>query len=118
MAKFLIVDDEPILRVLFRKLLDIRKHEVIGEAWNGVDCLEIYPKLKDTPDFILMDHRMPEKDWLETTKELLELDPKLKIIFISADQSVRDVALKAGAVGFIIKPFGMQTLFDTIDNLL
>jgi two-component system chemotaxis response regulator CheY len=91
---------------------------VIGEAFDGQECIEIIRNRSITPDFVLMDHRMPVKNGFDATKILLEEFPKLRIIFISADLSVRNQVLDIGAVSFIKKPFNITTLFESIDNLL
>jgi FixJ family two-component response regulator len=52
------------------------------------------------------------------TKELLKIDPDAKVIFISADFSVRASALEAGAVTFIKKPASLKVITDTIDQVL
>lgn len=61
---------------------------------------------------------MPKKNGLETTKEILSLNPNCKIIFVSADYSVRDQALKIGAIGFLEKPIDFNTLFKMIEKFL
>lgn len=61
-----------------------------------------------------MDHRMPLKNGLETTKELLEIDPESKIIFVSADYTVRNQAYEIGAVDFLEKPIELDTLVSMI----
>ena len=65
-----------------------------------------------------MDHYMPKINGLETTKKLLEIDPKFKIIFVSIDGSIIDDAFAAGAIDFIKKPFGLNSFFSTIDPLI
>ena len=60
---------------------------------------------------------MPIKNGIETTKELIKYNPKQKIIFVSADDSVKKEALKVGVVGFIKKPFEINTLFEIIEEL-
>jgi YesN/AraC family two-component response regulator len=99
-------------------LLEIKGHEIIGGACNGADCLDKISKLLKNPDFIIMDHQMPVKNGLDTMKELLKMNPDHKIIFISADKTTRDEALKLGAVSFIEKPFNMQIFFSTISQIV
>jgi DNA-binding NtrC family response regulator len=101
-------------------MLELKGHEVIGKAFNGNDCLN---KLNNSgkaikPDFILMDHRMPIKDGLNTTIELLAEKPNLKIIFVSADISIKDKAISVGAIDFLRKPFGLNSFYNIIDNLI
>jgi two-component system chemotaxis response regulator CheY len=124
MSTFFIVEDEPVLLEIYSNILQLKGHEVVGKANDGLECLNIFSKMKtdgsmksNTPDFILMDHRMPIKDGLETMKELLKMDPGLKIIFVSADITIKAEALSNGAVDFIAKPFSMNTLFESINRL-
>ena len=79
--------------------------------------MNLYKSLSEKPDIILMDHRMPVKNGLEATKEILKIDPNVKIIFASADTTVKTLALQAGAVAFHVKPFSMRDLFTTIEAL-
>ncbi|MHA2233612.1 MAG: response regulator [Candidatus Hodarchaeales archaeon] len=70
------------------------------------------------PDIILMDYRMPKKDGLLVSKEILAIDPKSTIIFISADTSVKSQALSMGAVAFLEKPFSFRELLTAINEVL
>ena len=121
MANFFIVDDEPMLHELYRDILQMKGHKVIGQAYNGKECLELMFAEKNNPglepDYIIMDHRMPLKNGLDTTRELLENKPSLKIVFVSADISVRDDALEIGAVGFVKKPFNIQSFYQALEKL-
>jgi len=65
-----------------------------------------------------MDHRIPIKNGIDTTKKILEMDKNSKIIFTSADNSIKDEALSLGAVAFIKKPFHWETLIRIIKNAL
>lgn len=118
---FFIVDDEPGLHMLYRHILEIKGYKVIGDAYNGNECIKklILSEKNQTeePDFIIMDYRMPVKNGIDTTIELLKVKPGLKIIFVSADHSIREEALKAGAVSFIKKPFNMNDFFRTLEKV-
>lgn len=59
---------------------------------------------------------MPSKNGIETTKDILKINPNSKIIFISADYSIRDQALEIGAIDFLEKPIDFSTLFKTIEK--
>jgi len=65
-----------------------------------------------------MDHRIPIKNGIDTTKKILEMDKNSKIIFTSADNSIKDEALSIGAVAFIKKPFHSEKLISAIKNAL
>lgn len=102
---------------LYRVILEMNGHEVLGEAFNGHECIESIKHRKLDPDFILLDHRMPIKNGLDTMKELLKIKPDLKIIFLSADVAIKETAYSEGAVGFIEKPFDLSTFFKSIEKL-
>jgi len=65
-----------------------------------------------------MDHRMPKKNGIEASKEILEMDKNSKIIFTSADNSVKEEALSIGAFSFKDKPFTVEQLIENINKAL
>jgi len=71
----------------------------------------------NVPDFIIMDHQMPVKNGIDTMKELLKINPNLKIIFVSGDKTIKNEALSLGAISFIQKPFNMQTFLQSISHV-
>ena len=99
-------------------MLESSGFKVVGTAENGEKAIQIYNKLPNKPDLILMDHRMPVKNGIEATKEILLINGKSKIIFLSADTSVKKLALDSGAVGFLAKPFSFETLVNEIKFIL
>ena len=114
MAKVLIVDDDVDIVNLFEQFLKLEGHEIVAKAFNGEEALELYKTLQNAPDIILMDHRMPLKNGLEVTKELLTINPNINIVFISADYAIREKAIEAGAIDFLEKPIDFSTLFSII----
>jgi len=70
------------------------------------------------PKVILMDQRMPEKTGLEASEEILDLDRNVKIIFVSADSSIKEEALSIGAFSFWVKPFILDQLLDEINKAI
>ncbi len=118
MIKIFIVDDDKSLQRLYSLILKESGFEIIEIAINGKDAIEKYKKLNIKPDLILMDHRMPIKNGLDTMVEILEMNKKEKIIFASADMTVRQKALSLGASGFLDKPFKMQELLITVQNIV
>ena len=117
-ASILVVDDEVYLQDLYADLLSIVGHQIVDTAFNGEEALLKFEAMEKKPDLIIMDHRMPIKNGLEATKEILALEPKAKILFISADVSQENRALEAGAVAFLEKPFPMDKLFRLIEGAL
>jgi two-component system chemotaxis response regulator CheY len=118
MARILLVDDEPYIQALYGDILSRAGHDVVDTAYNGEEALLKYELLDPPPDLVLMDHRMPIKNGLEATREILGLDAKACVLFVSADQTVRDRVASVGAAGFIEKPFNIVKLLETIDTLV
>jgi len=105
MSKVLVADDASFMRMIIRRIIEKEGHEVIGEANNGIVCVERYKELM--PDFVTLDITMPEMDGITTLKSLLEYDPKANVVMISAlgeEHLIRE-AIAIGAKNFIIKPF-------------
>ncbi|OYD15535.1 hypothetical protein CH333_05495 [candidate division WOR-3 bacterium JGI_Cruoil_03_44_89] len=116
----MIVDDEPVLHELLRDIFELNGYEVVGDAYDGEEALRIYRTLLLSyrrPDVVIMDHRMPGKDGVETAVEMLEIDRSTKILFASADESAREKALGLGAVDFILKPFEISDILVAVEKL-
>ncbi len=80
MAKILVLDDEPSILLMLKKMLEREGHEV-EMALNGIEGMELFEKFK--PDLLITDIIMPQKEGLETILELRKKYPELKIIAIS-----------------------------------
>ena len=120
MATIFIIEDDLALQKLYELMLKIKGFNVIGVANNGEIAVIMYESFTDKPDVILMDYRMPIKNGLEATKEILEIDTnsKSKVIFVSADKSIKEKAISTGATSFIKKPFSHERLVNEINNAL
>lgn len=116
MAKIFIVDDDVDVVLLFEQFLIMEGHDVISKAFNGEEALDIFKQLSIIPDVILMDHRMPVKNGLETIEEILIINPKIKVIFVSADYTVKEKALNVGAIDFLEKPIDLNTLVTMVEK--
>ena len=113
-AKVFVVEDEMALVTLYQEIFPMHGLELVGYAADGEEAVRKLGEGLD-PDIVLIDHRLPHKDGIDTMKELHKKDPSLPIVFISADSSVRKDALENGALDFLLKPFGKDQLFATID---
>ena len=102
--RLLIVDDQALVRMGFRMLLDAAPGiTVVGEAASGADALELAAGLR--PDVVLMDVRMPGLDGIATTRQLLEISPASRVIILTTfdlDEYAFG-GLRAGASGFLVK---------------
>ncbi|TFF88927.1 MAG: response regulator [Promethearchaeota archaeon] len=112
-----IVEDDFSLENLYKSIISFIGYNIVAVANNGEEAVEIYKSLEQKPDIIIMDNRMPIKNGLEATKEILEIDNEVKIIFASADLSIKEKALMIGAKAFLEKPFAIKTLKETIERV-
>ena len=118
MVSIFIVEDDEFLSILYEKALVLNGYEVIASAQNGEEAINIYKELQIKPDIIIMDHRMPIKNGLEAAEEILKIDTKTKIIFASADTTIREKAISLGAVSFKRKPFTLNRLMQNIEKVI
>jgi len=117
MIKVLIVDDDFGMRRVLRKALSKNENfEVIGEAENGVVGLELFKE--DKPDVVFMDIEMPEMSGCECAKRIFDINPKTKIIFATAYEGFMQEAFDVYAFDYLVKPFDMERLNNTITRLI
>ena len=117
LAKVLIGDDAAFMRMMLRDIITDLGYEVVGEARNGLEAVELYKKLQ--PDVVTLDITMPEKDGLTTLKEIMAINPEARCIMCSAmgQQSMVMQAVKSGAKDFSIKPFMPARIIEALDKL-
>ena len=104
-AKVLICDDAVVMRMMIKSILTQAGFEVVGEAENGAQAVEKYFALN--PNFVTMDLVMPEMDGIAAVRAIVAKHAEAKIIMCTSmgqQQMVVD-AIKAGAKGFVTKPF-------------
>ena len=107
--KILIVDDEPPARLRLHGMIDdLAIGQVIGEASNGTQALELTNQLH--PDIVLLDIRMPGMDGLEAATHLGQLDNPPAIIFTTAYDEYALEAFKTHAVDYLLKPIRKEHL--------
>jgi len=104
MTSVLICDDQGLVRVGLRKILDVEPDlEVVGEAFDGAQAIEAAARLQ--PDVVLMDIRMPTLDGITATGRIVSQRPSARVLILTTfglDTYVYD-ALRAGASGFMLK---------------
>jgi two-component system, NarL family, response regulator LiaR len=102
--RVLIVDDHSVVRQGLRMFLALDDQiEVVGEAENGVEAIDLVGKIK--PDIVLMDLIMPEMDGIQATELIRKGYPEVEVIALTSvleDSSVIG-AIKAGAIGYLLK---------------
>jgi NarL family two-component system response regulator LiaR len=115
MRKIVLADDHALTRGYIKDLLrDKPGLEVVGEASDGVEAVELTAKLK--PDILVTDLKMPRLDGIEVTKRIRQLSPDTRIIILSlyGDKVYVNAALKAGAHAYVLKKSGADGLTDAI----
>jgi len=112
------VDDDIDIMTIYREILLMKDHDIVAEAQDGEEAIKIFRQMKKCPDIIIMDHRMPEKNGLDAMKEIHTINPMQGVIFVTADYEAAMTAIQNGASSFIIKPFRMDELFNSIETTL
>jgi DNA-binding NarL/FixJ family response regulator len=113
--KILLIDDHMVVRKGLSFFLSTQgDFELVGEAENGKQALEKIAELK--PDIVLMDAVMPEMDGIEATAQIKKNYPEVKVIILTSfsDQDHVLPALRAGAVGYLLKDVQPEQLGDAI----
>lgn len=116
MQSLLIVDDAAFMRLNLKNILK-DKYEIVGEAENGIEAVEMYQELN--PDYVTMDITMPEMDGLEAIKAIMDIDPDAQIVVCSAmgQQKMVIQAIDAGAKDFVVKPFKDERVINALENI-
>lgn len=113
----LIADDSAFMRSLLREILS-EEHRIVGEAENGVEAIELYDERG--PDLVVMDLLMPIRDGIEATEVITDGDPSAKVVMCTSvsQQRKRESAIRAGAAGYITKPFRKSNVLDEIESVV
>ena len=117
--EIVIVDDHLIFRQGLKSIISLEDiANVIGEASNGIELLDLLKTLK--PDLVLMDIDMPRMNGLDATEKALELIPDLKIIAFSmfSDEEYYYKMIDRGVKGFILKTSGINELENAINKVM
>jgi len=101
--RILVVDDSSMMRKLLGKVLKPPGHQIVGEAKNGLEALELYKALQ--PDLVTMDITMDGMDGLSAAREILRYDSAARILFLSNldEEKYRGDVEQLRAIGFINK---------------
>ena len=116
MSKSVIVidDDEDTVR-LFSEFLEENGIDVIGNGFNGSTAVKLFKETK--PDVVLIDLNMPNGSGFYAIKKIQDIDPKARIIAVSADSDyTTEEKLEKLNIPLIQKPFKMDKIISTIQN--
>lgn len=115
--KVLVIDDAGFDRTIISALLQQSGFEVIGEASNGKEGLEMAKELN--PDLITLDKLMPDMNGLEVLQALRDCDVNCEVAMVSGDEldSIAEVAKTLGVKYFLLKPVTRNELAETLGKL-
>ena len=118
MYRVVVVDDEVLIRMYIREILEKNGYEVVGEAEDGLDAINICREKR--PDFVLMDISMPVLSGLEATKVITEEKLAGFTIILTAyrDKEIAKKAVDTDVMGYIVKPVDEDTLLPAIEIAL
>lgn len=114
-TRVLLVDDHEVVRLGLMTLINDRPDmEVVGEAGTAAEALQAVERLR--PDVTLMDIRMPGEGGLEATRQITARFPESKVVMLTsfADDELLVRAIRAGAVGYVLKQVGNEELLRAI----
>lgn len=115
--RVLIVDDESLIRMDLRDIIESCGHEVVAEGTNGVEALALCKKHK--PDIILMDVKMPELDGIEAARQIgFHHEAPVVLLTSYSQQDLIDKARDSGVYGYLIKPVWEEQLVPTLEMAL
>lgn len=115
--KVLVIDDSPFVFKAVSKALEGSEWEVIGNALDGQLGIDKY--IETRADVITLDVTMPVMDGLETAKKLFEINPKVRIVMLSAmgDETLLNQAKEIGIRHFLTKPFQPAALQEKLSEV-
>lgn len=115
--KVLVIDDSPFVFKAVTKALENTEWEVVGNALDGQLGIDKY--IETRPDVITLDVTMPVMDGLETARKLVEINPNVKIIMLSAmgDETLLNEARDIGIKFFLTKPFRPEALQNKLTEV-
>lgn len=113
--RVLLVDDHEIVRLGLMTLINDQENtEVVGEAGTAMEAVRAVERLR--PDVVLMDIRMPGEGGIEATRQITTKYPETRVVMLTsfADDELVVRAIRAGAVGYVLKQVGNEELLRAI----
>ena len=116
--RILIVDDSFYMRTMLKNMLTDAGYEVVGEAANGAQALEM--ATATSPDPITLDVILPDNTGLDVLKSLRQIQPSAKVVMCSAvgQEVIVTEAIENGALAYIVKPFSEEKVLEIVGSAL
>jgi DNA-binding NtrC family response regulator len=115
-AGIAIVEDDKDLVDLYGKILKKRGLTVCFVAYDGREAVYKFAECNTKPSVVLMDNRLQSMHGVEATRKILNIEPKTKVIFLSADITAENDAMDAGAFMFLKKPASIHDIIKAIKS--
>ena len=114
----MIVDDSKLIRQKISREYDASTFNLVGTAENGLAALELFDQHR--PEVVTMDLTMPHLDGIECIENLIEKNPDVRILVVSAlnDTATGMEAVEKGAMGFINKPFSGNDIKEALSDII
>ena len=103
MTRVVIADDESIIRLDLKELLEDAGYEVVGEAADGAEAIQLIRELQ--PELALVDIKMPQVDGLTVAEEVNDTSTKVVILTAFSQRDLIETARDAGVTAYLVKPF-------------
>ena len=110
--RILIAEDETLIRMDLAEMLRESGYEVVGEATNGEEAINLAKELK--PDLSILDVKMPKIDGITAAETIVEISPVLMLTAFSQKDLV-ERAVDAGVMAYVVKPFTINDLLPAIE---
>ncbi len=116
--RILIVDDSFYMRTMLKNMLTDAGYEVVGEAANGQQALEM--AAATAPDLITLDVILPDNTGLDVLRGLRQQAPAAKVVMCSAvgQEVIVTEAIENGALAYIVKPFSEERVLEIVGSAL
>ena len=113
MKRVLVVDDSGFQRTLVRDALT-EGYEIVGEASDGSEAIESFERT--APDVVTMDVMMPDTNGIEATAQIKDRSPETTVVMVTSVEQREQMkeAIRAGADGYVTKPFDGEEIRDAI----
>lgn len=112
--RVLIADDEPIIRLGLRTMLEEQGYDIVGEAEDGQKAIEL--ARATAPDLVILDIRMPQVDGLEAARAIMAERPTpILLLTAYADQELVEEAKPCGVLAYLVKPFREADLVPAME---